>query len=153
MVSLFTNVPIDLALKSIKLRWKFIRNNTRIPVKEVLNAIEFVLSSTYFSFNGKTYKQIFGVLMSSPLSPIIAGIVMQDLEKSILRKLPFNSSFYFRYVDNIILTAPPDYLDDLLLFFNNYNNRLQFTSEIQNNNTLSFLDTLLITSGNKIIFN
>lgn len=83
VVSLFTNVPIDLALKSIKTRWKFIRNNTKIPLNEFLKAIEFVLSSTFFSFDGKIYKQTFGVPMGSPLSLIISDIVMQDLEKSI----------------------------------------------------------------------
>ena len=38
--------------------------------------------------------------MSFPLSPIIADIVMQDLENSILSTLEL--SIYFRYVDDVL---------------------------------------------------
>jgi len=37
-------------------------------------AINFVLSSTYFTFNNKIYKQIFDNPMGSPLSPIMADL-------------------------------------------------------------------------------
>jgi len=37
-------------------------------------AISLILNFTFFSFNNKIYKQIFGDPMSSPLSPIIADI-------------------------------------------------------------------------------
>ncbi|XP_020298057.1 uncharacterized protein LOC109862415 [Pseudomyrmex gracilis] len=36
VTSLFTNVPIDLVLKGIKIRWKYIRNNTTIPLNDFL---------------------------------------------------------------------------------------------------------------------
>jgi len=44
-------------------------------------AIKFVLSSIYFTFMNKIYKQIFGIPMGSPLSPIVADLVMRDLEE------------------------------------------------------------------------
>lgn len=80
VVSLFTNVPVDLVLKSVSRRWRFININTTIPKEEFLVAIDFVLSSTFFTFNNVFYKQVFGTPMGSPLSPIAADIVLQDLE-------------------------------------------------------------------------
>jgi len=69
------------------------------------------MDSTFFTFNKIMYKQIFGTPMGSPLSPIIADIVMQDLEKSAIEKLPFELPFFYRFVDDIIFAAPSDMLD------------------------------------------
>jgi len=49
--------------------------------------------------------------MDSLLSPVIAVLVLQDLEISALKNLPFNLLFYYRYVGDIILTAPSNSLD------------------------------------------
>lgn len=92
-VSLFTNVPIDLAAESISKRWNWISNNTPIPKEEFLTAIRFVLDFTYFTFNKINYKQIFGTPMGSPLSPIIADLVLQDLEETALVRLPVRLLF------------------------------------------------------------
>jgi len=40
--------------------------------------------------------------MGSPLSPILADIVMQDFEKKVISMLPARLLFYFWYVDDII---------------------------------------------------
>jgi len=71
VTSLFTNVPIDLALESITTCWDQISHNTSISMTEFHVALKFVLNST-FSFNTKFYKQIHGTPMGSLLSPIIA---------------------------------------------------------------------------------
>lgn len=41
-----------------------------------------------------------------PLSPIIADIVMQDLEEKVLHSIDFRLPFYYRYVDDIIIATP-----------------------------------------------
>jgi len=53
---------------------------TKIPKDEFMLAIEFVLSSTYFIFNNRIYKQTYGTPMGSPLSPIIVDVIMRELE-------------------------------------------------------------------------
>ncbi|XP_018308772.1 uncharacterized protein [Mycetomoellerius zeteki] len=80
VVSLFTNVPIELVSDGIAKRWEYISGKTVIPLNEFLIAVRLVLNSTFFMFNNKYYKQIFGTPMGSPLSPIAADIVMQDFE-------------------------------------------------------------------------
>jgi len=52
------------------------------------------MDSTVFTFNKVLYKQIFGTPMGSPLSLIIADLVMQDLENSIIEKLSFELPFF-----------------------------------------------------------
>ncbi|XP_011867795.1 PREDICTED: uncharacterized protein LOC105561973 [Vollenhovia emeryi] len=106
VVSLFTNIPLDLAEESIANRWTYISDNCSIPRDEFLRAIRTVLKSTYFSFNFIIYQQTFGTPMGSPLSPIIADITMQDLECKAMETLRFRPMFYIRYVDDIAMSVP-----------------------------------------------
>ncbi|XP_039311305.1 uncharacterized protein LOC120359071 [Solenopsis invicta] len=46
--------------------------------------------------------------MGSPLSPVIADIVMQDLESKVLNNINVILPFYVRYVDDIALAAPTE---------------------------------------------
>ena len=47
---------------------------TNISKEEFIIAVNFILNSTFSSFNQKIYKQVFGTPMGSPLLPIIADI-------------------------------------------------------------------------------
>ena len=40
--------------------------------------------STYFQYNGKHYKQLHGSAMGPPLSVVVAGIVIENIEESAL---------------------------------------------------------------------
>jgi len=103
-------------------------------------------------FNGVTYKQTFGTPMGSPISPIIADIVLQDLENKALEKLKFTPCFYLRYVDDIVLTLPSLEYNHTLNIFNSFHPRLQFTMETEINGVLNFLDLTLILTNNYIKF-
>jgi len=108
---------------------------------EFILAIKFVLSSTYFTFNNTIYKQTYGTSMGSSLSPIMAEIVMQDLEDNILKTLNLFTLFYYRYVDDIVFAAQDNDVNYIL--DNNYHQKLKFTSEKECGRGLSFLDLLL----------
>jgi len=72
--------------------------------------------------------------MGSPLSPIIAEIVMRDLETSALNSLSYGIHMYYRYVDDILIAIPNDKLDETLTIFNTLHERIKFTAKINNNN-------------------
>ena len=90
--------------------------------------------------------------MGSPLSPIIANIVMQDIEEKAIKLLGFEFPFFFRYVDDIACAVPNDCVNLTLNTFNSIHPRLQFTIEIGNDDRLNFLDVTLILNKKRIIF-
>jgi len=115
-----------------------------------LNALKMILNSTYFKFNNHMYKQNFGTPMSSPLSLIIADLVMHDLEER--ETLGFLLPFYVRYVEDIAMTVPSTAINEVLNTFNSSHPRLQFALEI-GGKKLNFLDVIIINNNNFIEFN
>src|SRR5436190_8884249 len=140
VVSLFTNVPLDLAIGAVGKRWHFIEKGTPLPYVEFLSALRLVLFSTFFKFNGKIYKQLYGTPMGSPLSPILADLTLCDLEEKAKSRIPCHIPLYFRYVDDIIMAAPPALFNIILDTFNSLHPRIKFTIERSKNNSLDFLD-------------
>jgi predicted GIY-YIG superfamily endonuclease len=137
----------------IKKRWNDISKKTKMNLTQFLHAVELVLGSTSFYFDGQAYEQIFGSPMGSPLSPCLADIVMDDLETHCLALLDFVVPFFRRYVDDVFAIIPRSKLDVILEVFNGYHPRLKFTYEKENKGSISFLDTIVIRDKNKLITN
>ncbi|XP_071653656.1 uncharacterized protein, partial [Temnothorax longispinosus] len=140
-------------LKAIEERWNYITTKTDLSLPQFLSAVDLILSSTSFMFNGQFYEQIFGSPMGSPFSPILADMVMEDLEKHCIQRLSFRITFSKRYVDNIFAVVPESGIGELLDSFNNYHDRLKFTYEMESNGKLSFLDTTVIREGGSLLTN
>ena len=104
--SLLTNVPLELVLKGIEKRWDYISNFTKILLDDFKNGISFLMDSTFFKFDNAYYKKTFETPMGSPISPILADIVMEDLEKTVLDSFDFIVPTYYRYVDDSFLIIP-----------------------------------------------
>ena len=49
-----------------------------------MDLLHLCMTSTYFRYNGKQYKQLHGAAMGSPLSVVRAEIVMQNIEAQAL---------------------------------------------------------------------
>ena len=49
-----------------------------------MDLLNLCLTSTYFQYNGKHYRQLQGTAMASPVSVVIAEIVMQNIEEQAL---------------------------------------------------------------------
>ncbi|KAL6424940.1 hypothetical protein ACFW04_009349 [Cataglyphis niger] len=91
--------------------------------------------------------------MGSPLSPILADIVMDDLETHCLGLLSFAVPVYYRYVDDIFAIVPRAKVDEINVIFNSYHQRLKFTREIELDSCINFLNTSVIRSNGKIVTN
>ena len=146
VVSLFTNVPIDLALSVVEKRLDEMDVSDRTPLsKEALvSLLRLCLSSTNFYYNGTVYQQIFGTAMGSPVSVVVANIVMEHIEDTALNMSPVPTIFWKRYVDDVLTAIPADRVDEMLAHINSINHNIQFTLEREKEHVISFLDVKLM---------
>ncbi|VDP37317.1 unnamed protein product [Schistosoma mattheei] len=87
--SLFTNVPISRAMDIINVCLEAdLDLNLRCPLDppEVIKCLELCLRSTLFIFRGHLYRQKEGIVMGSPVSPMVANLFMQSLETSAIAR-------------------------------------------------------------------
>jgi len=141
-----------VATDSVIRRWNFISVKCNIPREEFKNALKLILDSTFFSFDNVIYKLNFGTPMGSPLSTIIADLVMCDLEERVLETLGVMVPFYVRYIDDIATAIPSSTINHTLNIFNLFHYRLQFTLEI-GREKLNFLHITMYKRDNSIEFN
>nr|VZI14949.1 unnamed protein product [Spirometra erinaceieuropaei] len=82
VISLFTSIPPDLALDVFRKRLDKNYDETNRPLKidHLLQLFAFC-QQTIFTFNGRTYEQIKGTPMGSPISSLVSELVLQELEK------------------------------------------------------------------------
>jgi len=73
--------------------------------------------------------------MGSPLSPIIADLVLQDLEEKALNLIGLQLPIYYRYVDGI--AAPENKAPHILDTFNSFHDRLKFTIELEDSRRIA----------------
>ena len=82
--SLFTSIPVDLALSIANERLQkgqdLAEQRTNMSISNIMRLLDFVLSHNYFKHDAIHYKQIFGWAMGSPISPVIADLVMEEIE-------------------------------------------------------------------------
>ncbi|KXJ77879.1 hypothetical protein RP20_CCG006257 [Aedes albopictus] len=146
VTSLYTNVPVDYAIECINRRWNEVEAHTPIDQNSFVAAVKLVLGSTFFVHRGVFYKQNFGVPMGSPLSPVVANLVMERLEQESICKLEEKQTpmkIYRRYVDDCFCVAKRNYIDTIVATFNEFHEKLKFTVENEEDNKLKFLDMTL----------
>ena len=69
VTALYTNVHIKLVMNSLEKRRNLFEEDMFID--ELRKAIDFIMNSTYFTFENIIYKQIARLPMGSPLAPIL----------------------------------------------------------------------------------
>ena len=100
--------------------------------------------------------------MGSSLGPILAGISMVELERTVLPTLREHMSPWKRYVDDTISYIKEESIEHVLSKLNGYHDNIEFTYEIEYNGNIEFtyeieyngklplLDVLLIYKDCKV---
>ena len=83
----------------------------------------------HFTFSDVVYLQIDGVAMDSLLGPVLAGVFMVGLERSLVHLLTAEISFRKRCVDDIIGFVKTGTVDHILSMLNIFHPNIQFTYE------------------------
>ena len=111
--------------------------------------IKDTCKKTGFAFDNDIYEQIDGVSMGSPLVPVLANIIMNELESTIIKKL-FDTGkvkFYCRYVDVTLLLIKPEDIQLLKDLFNSFHANLGFTVDKFENEVPHVLDIKISAQG------
>ena len=130
--ALFTSVPVDQSLNVIecKLRQDLtLPDRSELNVDQLIQLLEYCLTTTYFVYGGEFYQQVHGAAMGSPVSPIVANLYMEHFESIALSTAPRPPSLWFRYVDDTYVLTHEDDVDSLTSHINNIDGHIQFTTE------------------------
>ena len=109
--------------------------------------------SVQFQFQEKLYTQLDGVAMGSPLGPVLADIFLGYLENYRLKELIDEKTVaYFRFVDDIFCVLPDSVAsDDILNCLNSTHPSLSFTSEVESDRCLPFLDVKVSRDSSNLV--
>ena len=110
--SLFTSIPVDLALTIANERLQKGQDLAERTISNIMTLLEFVLDHNYFKQDAICYKQIFGCAMVSPINPVIADLVMEEIEETAIATAPHPPKWWFRYVDDSHTCFKKDQVDD-----------------------------------------
>ncbi|XP_072023032.1 uncharacterized protein [Amphiura filiformis] len=155
MLCPFTCTPIHKVLEIVRERIEkgYMKEYNKtsgynLSVDDVVELLDFILSTTYFTFRGKIFRQLFGAAMGSPVSPLAANIFMEHLEQSAIATAPLNCKpkLWKRYVDDILEVVSKDGVIPLTDHLNSIDdsNSIKFTFEEEKDGRIPFLDTLIV---------
>ena len=146
VTALFTSVPVAESLAIIKSRLEQdmeLEKRTPFSPQQITNLLECCLCTTYFTFEGTFYQQTEGAAMGSPVSPIVANLFMEDFEIKALNSFHNKPRFWGRYVDDTITIINNAERDNFTAHINNQHPAIKFTLEMEKDNQIAMLDTLI----------
>ena len=98
-----------------------------------MDLLNHCLTSTYFQYNGKHYKQLYVTAMGSPVYVVVAKIVMQNIEEGALSTCRQTIPLWLRYVDDTFTAVRHDKIDAFHHHLNEQNTEMQFIREVEEN--------------------
>ena len=134
VVSLFTSVPLDLAIDIAYKRMsddESLHDRTCLEVDDIVALLELCLNATFMCFRGCFYQQCFGTVMGSPVSVTVANLVMEEIEERPLSTFSPMPRFWKRYVDDTCTAIQSDSINHFHDHLNSINANIQFTYETE----------------------
>ena len=111
--SLFTSVPVQPAIDCVRKilladpSWAV---HSPISVSVIIELLTLCLEDTSFKFRGKFYRMTDGLAMGSPVSPIVANIFMENLERNAILTMKDRPRLWLRLVDDVFAIVKRTFL-------------------------------------------
>ena len=109
---------------------------------------------SFFIYDGKFYEQCDGLAMGSPLGPTLANVFVCHFENIWFENCPahFKSIVYRQFIDDtFLLFQSKDHVEKFKIYLSKQHKNLTFTSEVEENALLSFLDITISYENNKFV--
>jgi hypothetical protein len=126
--------------------------------EQILTLVTLILNQNYFYHDNKYYEQTNGLAVGAPTSALFPDIFLQYIENNFIIPIinKYNILYFCRYVDDILILYNEEKSDiiSILNEFNSIFTSLDFTCEMEDNNSLNFLDiTIKKTINHDLVFN
>ncbi|XP_049273323.1 uncharacterized protein LOC125759096 [Rhipicephalus sanguineus] len=155
VVSLFTSVPIDMAVDVCVTaldKDPTLPERSPLEVHDLGSLLKFCLSNTYFTFQKKYYRQLHGAAMGASISVTVANLTMEAIEARALSSFTPKPKCFLRYVDDCFSVLQRQNLDLFTVHLNSMHPAIQFTVEAESEGQLPFLDALVKRDGSGLSF-
>ncbi|XP_031619415.1 uncharacterized protein LOC116338357 [Contarinia nasturtii] len=144
--ALFPSIPLDHALVSLENHLR--KHNVQSDHLNIyMETAKLCMKMNYFEYRKRYFKIESGTSMGNPLSPLIAEAFMSKLEME-LKEKDFIPRFWKRYVDDIFAIVKRDNVNTLLEILNNLYEGVNFTLEVETDNSIVFLDLMVQRNRN-----
>ena len=133
---LFTNVPVDAAVQAAMQKLENVpslSDHTTLTPTQIAELLNFVLTFTYFQYNGSIYEQQDGAAMGSPVSTVIASLYMESFEEQAITSSSYKPRIWKRYVDDTFAILDRGSVDSFLQHLNNQPS-IHFTCTMETEN-------------------
>ena len=137
--SLFTSIPLQLALQCTETAILQSTDPLPLPTENIMDLLNLGLTSTYFQYNGKHYKQLHGTAMGSPVSVVVAEIVMQNIEESALSTCRQTIPLWLRYFDDTFTAVRHDKIDAFYHHLNEQTYTLTYSLQERSKKMVNYL--------------
>ena len=153
--SLFTNIPLQetiyLCVENLFQDRTHVDNLSKDSFRELLTR---TMSESLILFDQQFFKQHDGVAAGSPLGPTLASFCLCYHEKIWLQNCPpeFEPFIYRRYADDtFLLFRSKHHIEKFRNYLNRQHKNIKFTSDTENENSISFLDIKITRDNNKFM--
>ena len=135
VVPLFTNVSLEGTINII-IEKIYEKNeiNTNVSKQEMKELLYLCTKNAYFALNNKTYIQVDGIAMGSPLGPVF----MVELEQNIIPTLSKDISLWKRYVDDTICFENSNCISHVLESLSSFHSNIKFKIKLEKRNKIAF---------------
>ncbi|XP_022110911.1 uncharacterized protein LOC110990303 [Acanthaster planci] len=118
------------------------KDRTDLTPEQLHDLLLTCVNSSSFRWRDKFFEQSAGTSMGSPISPVLAGMFMEEFEQPAINTSDHRPKVWLRFVEDILVIWQhgQDNLRLSLEHLNGLHSSIQFTMEQDPNGNISFLD-------------